>query len=386
MSRNRHDNASGHSPSPRPVHCIGGLLRANLKAYQDGETSALRGWLVRWHLARCPDCREELRWLQRLGEDMKDIESARPRPELRARILANLPSTPPAPGLRVVHARPEIARSPRRLPRLALASGLVMLLAVSGVFALTHYSHAKPNSDSANVVVKTPSSLRPPTQDTPDTTASAVAAVPYVPEEDPNNARADRMFRQSMAEMEQEKRTQGQDDWHRLLTQARAVARKSDRTPHPEMAVALTVSDVAATRAHLPGWAKRAGATFVTNTRPVAEDSGNTSSPQPRPNETQGNVIAFSLPADRAPAFLTALKQLGQLSVCPTATAALLATSLKPEAYHLYTAVDALGHAVPVSPTAETSAKPDANTIGTTKHAAAVRTLLLAIVLQPSTH
>lgn len=66
-------------------------VRADLKAYLDGELTPLRYAIVRLHLTFCRGCREELRWLSRLGEDMRDLEQAAPSPLLRARIMANLP-------------------------------------------------------------------------------------------------------------------------------------------------------------------------------------------------------------------------------------------------------------------------------------------------------
>jgi hypothetical protein len=318
MSRTHPENIPEPS-SRRAVRCAGGLLQTNLKAYLDGETSAVRTALVRWHLAQCAECREELRWLRRLGEDMKDIESARPRPELRARILANLPDAPPAPGIRVVHARPERARSPRLVPRLALAGGFATLLAFSAVFAL-HRSHsAAANSDLVAGVRNDLAAKRSIQVGLTATgnDADVAATVTYTPENDPNNALADRMFHESMTEIEREKRILGQDDWHRLLAQARVVARKTDRTSPAEMDVALAVSDIAVVRTHLPTWAKQEGVRLVTNDKPDSGVPDNTTMLPGRIEGSSPNVVAFYMPAERGPAFLGALKRFGQLSLMP---------------------------------------------------------------------
>lgn len=389
MSRTHPENLPEPS-SRRSVRCVGGLLQANLKAYLDGETSAVRSWLVRWHLAQCTECREELRWLRRLGEDMKDIESARPRPELRARILANLPNTPPAPGIRVIHSRPDHARSPRLVPRLALAGGFAMLLAFSAVFALNRPHGADATSDSvADVRSNSPGNpAAPDAVAAPSAVASVLDSAAYRPEDDPNNALADKMFRESMTELEREKQMQGQDDWHRLLAQARAVARKTDKATTTEMGVALTVSNIAAIRTHLPTWAKQEGVRLVTNDRPASEPLDNTTLPPTRIENSAGNVVAFYVPAERGPAFLGALKRLGQISLVSPASRPAAAISLKSETpAHPELNADGLRKAVPAVPiTADPGASTEKTAGAHDKHTKAARYLVLTVLLQTASH
>ena len=397
MSPTRPDNLPETPSARRPARCIGGLLRANLKAHLDGEMSALRNCLVRWHLAQCAECREELRWLHRLGEDMKDIESARPRPELRARILANLPETPPAPGIRVVHSRPDLARSPRLMPRLALASGLATLLAFSAVLALKHTPAAPGPGETATVAKLAPytdKSSKDATNANDDNTGDP-APLAYVPEEDPNNRLADTMFRKQMAEMEREKQMAGQDDWHRLLAQARAVARKTDKTPATEMGVTLAVSNIAVVRMHLPTWAKQEGVRLVTNGKQDPEPSPSAALLSGRSGESLDNLIAFYVPAERGPAFLGALKQLGQISILPLAPRALPSAELKNEAY-LQAELSAAGQrkAIPAFPlTADFSTPVEKAAATHEKHAAtinknavAARYLVVTVLLQTVAH
>jgi anti-sigma factor RsiW len=320
MNRTHPANLPETPSAPRSRGCRGGLFQASLKAYLDGETSAIRAWLVRGHLAQCAECREELRWLRRLGEDMKELESTRPRPELRARILASLPTTPPAPGIRVVHSRPDQERT-RLAPRLALAGGLAMILAFSGVFALKRSPvfAASTRQDAARSIR---SGLKP--VESPQESADAEQAengplkmVTYTPEEDPNNAVADRMFHAQMAEIERQQAQMGQDDWHRLLAQARAAAYSAASAKPTEMGIALAVPNIDSVRAHLPGWAKKEGAELIATGRPTSVATELSGLPSLRDEDPRANRIAFYVPAQRGPAFLGALKQIGQISALP---------------------------------------------------------------------
>ncbi len=114
-------------------------LCGDLKAFLDGELTPLRRWMVQWHMARCGFCQEEERWLRRLGEDMQDLEKARPRPELRRRILASLPDTPPIgmPGRSAMQAADRMASDrQRRFPFLVGAAVVLAPLLLIGVFLL----------------------------------------------------------------------------------------------------------------------------------------------------------------------------------------------------------------------------------------------------------
>ena len=384
MSLTHSDKHAEQPSSRRPVRCAGGLFRADLKAHLDGEISTVRNALVRWHLAQCAECREELRWLRRLGEDMQDIESARPRPELRARIMAGLPSTPPAPGIRVVHSRPERSRASRLAPRLALAGGAAMLLAFSGVFALKRTSGRA--FDPAQAAAK------PPIHAGTELAAEAPGApgvmdtVTYRPDDDPNNAAADRLFHESMAALEREKLVRGQDDWHRLLAQARAAALKTNPTEPTEMGIALSVPNIAAVRTHLPTWAKQEGARLVTNGDPRTLPAESANLLPGRDEETSHNLVAFYVPAERGPAFLGALKQLGQLSILPlaprpTADAPSSTAAVQPELN-----ADRTHKAVPIMPTAsDPGVSPDRIVVHDRRPKPA-RYLVLTVLLQPAVH
>ena len=117
--------ASGHRPDA-------------LKAYLDGELSGPHRWLTRAHLARCPACREESEALKRVSKEIQQLPQPEPRPELRARILASLPETPPA--------RMALPALNSRRPRLALGVAAFASLLI-GAFALSRFStHAPENA------------------------------------------------------------------------------------------------------------------------------------------------------------------------------------------------------------------------------------------------
>src|SRR5437868_169096 len=101
-------------------------IRDELKAYLDRELSAAEGARVRGHLDDCPDCRREMETMMRLGEKLSVVDQAVPRPELRARILAQLPDAPPTSSAR------RVPFWSFRWPAFALAAGS---LAVIGLLA-----------------------------------------------------------------------------------------------------------------------------------------------------------------------------------------------------------------------------------------------------------
>jgi len=69
-------------------------VRVELKAYLDGELSALARAGVRRHLEHCARCRAEAAAMEQIGRELRTLDTATPRPELRARILAQLPESP----------------------------------------------------------------------------------------------------------------------------------------------------------------------------------------------------------------------------------------------------------------------------------------------------
>ncbi len=119
-------------------------VRADLKAYLDGELSSLPRWLTARHVERCASCRDEMRRLEHLGRQVQHLDQALPGSHLRARILASLPAAPPVPAPAASRFRPVDARSLAALSRrpLGAAMGLCALLLMVGAFALARYGRA----------------------------------------------------------------------------------------------------------------------------------------------------------------------------------------------------------------------------------------------------
>ena len=391
MNRTHPTNLPETPSSRRSRGCRGGLFQASLKAYLDGEISAIRAWLVRGHLAQCAECREELRWLRRLGEDMKELESTRPRPELRARILASLPTTPPAPGIRVVHSRPDQERT-RVAPRLAMAGALAMILAFSGVFALKRSPIFAQSARQDSIPgIKPGLKERASPQESADAEQAdngPLKMVTYTPDDDPNNAVADRMFHAQMTEIEHQQALLGQDDWHRLLAQARAAASGTAPAKPTEMGIALTVPNIDSVRAHLPGWAKQEGAELIATGRPAPVAAELSGLPSLRDEDPRTNMVAFYVPAQRGPAFLGALKQIGQISALPPTSHPLLSGSPNPEAQpQTELSYDDRRKAIPIAPiTSDPSANQSVVLHNQSitlheKHAKSERYLVLTVLL-----
>src|SRR5687767_2695057 len=67
-------------------------IRDELKAYADGELAgSLRGSVCQ-HVERCAACGRELDEIQSLSRQLRELDTAVPRPELRSRILAHVPA------------------------------------------------------------------------------------------------------------------------------------------------------------------------------------------------------------------------------------------------------------------------------------------------------
>lgn len=105
------------------------FVEANLKAYSDRELGLFGRKIVERHLSQCLICREEVEALRRITTNMRELDRAKPRPELRAQILANLPNTPPS-------RTPVRQRRVVLVPRFAMASLLLLVIGVGSVFAL----------------------------------------------------------------------------------------------------------------------------------------------------------------------------------------------------------------------------------------------------------
>lgn len=121
-------------------------IRADLKAYIDGELSPLAQFFVARHLRGCPSCREELTHMQTLSTEIRESEpeTAPLSSNLRASILDNAPTTESA-------SEEEFDPRPRRVARkkMILALGGASILAVIAFNSLIMRGAGGGNADFA---------------------------------------------------------------------------------------------------------------------------------------------------------------------------------------------------------------------------------------------
>lgn len=70
-------------------------IQENLKAYMDGELPVVSRLNVRWHLAHCAACREEIEAMEQIGNELRAADEGGLEPALRAKILSGFPDAPP---------------------------------------------------------------------------------------------------------------------------------------------------------------------------------------------------------------------------------------------------------------------------------------------------
>lgn len=105
-------------------------VREDLKAFVDGELGQGRREAVRRHLDGCSECRDEMGAVERLGVELRTLDSAAPDPSLRRRILAALPDD--APVLSAPARRP--AWWSLRTPSLRLAGATAAALFLVAIY------------------------------------------------------------------------------------------------------------------------------------------------------------------------------------------------------------------------------------------------------------
>lgn len=105
-----------------------------LDAYHDGELGALRRTRVRWHLAGCPDCRDELAALDDVGGWVRAALDTHAPPDLWSGIQVRLPAERSAEAAR----RATEPAPPRRMrPALAFAMPTLGVALASAALVLT---------------------------------------------------------------------------------------------------------------------------------------------------------------------------------------------------------------------------------------------------------
>ncbi len=179
-----------NTPPPALARCPEAVQR-NLKAYTDGELKAFGKWRVARHIASCESCREEVVWLKNFTQELREQKSATPRPELRARILANLPETPSPASMRPTSA----VRTPLLAPRYAIGTAAILLVAAfGGAFALNQMGIGRAGITQAQAGAALP---QPPhTKFTPEPNTAQRLVLPNDSEH--INEKAEALFQKKM--------------------------------------------------------------------------------------------------------------------------------------------------------------------------------------------
>ena len=133
-------------------------IREDLKAYADGELPGAELARVRLHVDACTRCTRDLEEIRSLSRTLRSLDTAVPPPELRARILSEIPA-------------PERIPSPARLPWWRMpALGLGTAAAALLIFvAVGPRAHKMPEDLAAAREEATPAPQAPAAAATPGT-------------------------------------------------------------------------------------------------------------------------------------------------------------------------------------------------------------------------
>ena len=141
---------SAPTPAASPAH--DDRLREDVKAFTDGQLGWWRQQVVKRHLARCAECREEMQAMRDFSAKWRQADDDVLDPGLRARILAAVPDTVPS--------SPQAALGGRAYRRpLALVGALTSTALFAGV-AVSLFGHHANRLDTA-----APAAMRSATND-----------------------------------------------------------------------------------------------------------------------------------------------------------------------------------------------------------------------------
>jgi hypothetical protein len=309
--RQRGDTNQDAAAQRQPRSGVHNWLPAERKAWLDGELSEPRVLMVWAQLLICPACREEVTWLKRLGEDMRDLERAVPSPRLRSRILAALPETPPG---RPAHQRPIRARwaaSP------VLAFGAVAAFAAIIITFLTN----RPAGNHVPVVThntgtgSTVAHAKPSAAAYDPVKTSEISHKP-----DPYSAEADRLFAQYLRDQENRSArllARNRSNWTGFVTTLRNE-RKIGQTGGT-LTLAVAVPDVNEAENALNSWARSSGGGSAS---PDAGQGGATVAPMVTTKEQptmppsgaptfEGRIVTLRVPVARIASLEPVLRRLG---------------------------------------------------------------------------
>ena len=144
-------------PSPEPQPACPNPIRADLKAYADGELSFFRRANVRRHLRNCPACREELADMKKIADLFSAASTASNTsdgalaPQLRSRVLSQLDNLAPvssAPNGGTARTAPLW----RRQPALVFGGGGSVLAASLAIFYTMNTSVHAPSTSADKAV------------------------------------------------------------------------------------------------------------------------------------------------------------------------------------------------------------------------------------------
>ena len=310
--------------------------RADLKAYLDGEISSLHRWWVGRHLDQCASCREEITVLKRLSKEMHDLDSAVPRPQLRARILASLPDASPD-ELAIARNRTGIYGVRRgdwsvRKPALALSGACTVLLLMGGAFAMSRWHPADVGLNQTVAITPTPRHRRMAALAATPMPDPAIVIPPITTEPekytDPTSLEAERLAALTLPTKLLEKRLaseaasgrQANTDTvpKRAGTKSNSIVPKAEPTQ-----IALAVVDVNTARQQIQTWATAAGATVtvvtgkklaeairVNGTMLATGQSADVTSSQLPPAQ-KTTLLQLRVPAQQADNLKSTLSQMG---------------------------------------------------------------------------
>lgn len=313
IDRSAQPGSAGKTITPHPHR------GADLKAWLDGELGIVSALRVRVHLAFCAGCREEVKWLRRLGEDMRDLEKAVPAPHLRARILAALPDMPPV--RRIYYTG---SRTRRSGVVVAAASACVVIAGIG--FAIGVSKSAATNG---------PPTVRHLVATVPEASADterSIAVSPSLPPRDPTSEAADRLFAQMMqTKAEKAAREQGRNSarWHAMLTRIQTAAHQGHE---PAGRLRILVADRSDVERAMVEWARAVGGTGTVAVTPAAPAgvaptvAGAENVPQVAPVPASNvRVTTLRVPLKRLTTLGTVLER---CSVIPLGAAKLRATEV----------------------------------------------------------
>ena len=253
--------SSHRNDEPRMPKCSGGFVSADLKAFLDSELSPLRAWYVRRHVSHCHAfVTKEVVWLQRLGKNMRLLEDAKPRPELRARILSTLPQ------MEMSSVQPVVSVPSRRVGAFGYVfAGAFCLLIVAGAFAawrstgianITNGPDRIDNTAANGPARKFGSKSAAPTTSPNHASALVIQPLPR----DPTSEKADELYAMGLKKEKEQAAMRLPAEWKRAITTVRTASTREKQGAQSYVQVAMGVQNVAAAQKQLIDWAHSAKA------------------------------------------------------------------------------------------------------------------------------